>query len=175
MMPAIAPYYEPITVIDPCVGSGVMLLSAAAAIPRWCSDWGLVQYYGIDIDATCAQMARINTVLYGMNGTAMMLVNKDQPLVPIHAKGRIWDAVEVPAEALAALPEPTRVIYEEVKANPSEEHRLECRARLAAQQLSLFPPEEMPVMLTDKNIQRRTKEREPLKERGEQQELPLAD
>lgn len=31
-------------------------------------DWNLVQFYGMDIDQTCVNMARLNLMLHGMNG-----------------------------------------------------------------------------------------------------------
>ncbi len=67
----VLPYYRPITVCDPCVGSGRMLLAAAAAYPAWMVQLGLVQFFGADIDPVCVQMARINVVLYGLNGTGL--------------------------------------------------------------------------------------------------------
>ena len=70
-MSALFAEMDPITVIDPCVGSGVMLLAAAKSVPRWMIDAGLVQFYGMDIDRTCAEMARLNARLYGLNGTRL--------------------------------------------------------------------------------------------------------
>ena len=35
---------------------------------------GLVQFFGADIDPMCVQMARINIVLYGLNGTGLRYV-----------------------------------------------------------------------------------------------------
>ena len=67
----ILPYYKPITVCDPCLGSGRMLLAAAACYPAWAVQLGLVQFFGADIDPVCAQMARINVLLYGLNGTGL--------------------------------------------------------------------------------------------------------
>jgi type I restriction-modification system DNA methylase subunit len=67
----ILPYYRPITVCDPCLGSGRMLLAAAACYPAWAVQLGLVQFFGADIDPVCAQMARINVLLYGLNGTGV--------------------------------------------------------------------------------------------------------
>ena len=40
----------------------------AAKVPRWMLDWGLVQFYGQDLDYTCYLMARANMRLYGLNG-----------------------------------------------------------------------------------------------------------
>jgi hypothetical protein len=62
-------FYKPVTHCDPCCGSGRMLLAAAACYPRWMVQVGAVQFVGADIDPVCAQMARINVLLYGLNGT----------------------------------------------------------------------------------------------------------
>ena len=66
--PAPVPF-EPVTVHDPACGSGALLLAAATRFPRWMLTRGLVQFSGVDIDATCVTMARINMRLYGLNGT----------------------------------------------------------------------------------------------------------
>ena len=58
-------------VIDPCVGSGVMLLGAASACPRWLIDCGFVEFYGVDIDPLCCQLARLNLRLYGLSAVAL--------------------------------------------------------------------------------------------------------
>ena len=64
---------DPIKIQDCACGSGVMLLGAASCFPRWALDWGVVQFYGQDIDQTCVMMARINMMLHGLNGYAMKL------------------------------------------------------------------------------------------------------
>ncbi len=67
----VLPYYKPITHCDPCCGSGRMLLAAAACYPAYAVRLGLVQFFGADIDPVCVQMARINVLLYGLNGTGL--------------------------------------------------------------------------------------------------------
>ena len=68
VLPAALPYIVPITVYEPCVGSGSMLIAFAACVPSWATASGIVQYRGQDSDARCVQMARIQLMLYGMNG-----------------------------------------------------------------------------------------------------------
>lgn len=65
--------YEPITIYDCACGSGVMLLAASTCVPAWANHLRLVEYYGCDIDATCARMATINMRLYGLNGYGLQL------------------------------------------------------------------------------------------------------
>jgi hypothetical protein len=60
--------FEPVKVCDPACGSGRMLIAAASHVPHWMNALGLVQYYGMDVDQTCARMARVNCMLYGLNG-----------------------------------------------------------------------------------------------------------
>lgn len=62
-----AEHIKPIKVLEPCIGSGVLVLAMAAQFPRWAHQFGIVQFYGNDIDAACVRMARINFMLYGLN------------------------------------------------------------------------------------------------------------
>ena len=93
VVPSAVEHYQPVTVIDPCVGSGILLLAHASTLPVWMVQMGLVQYYGCDIDPTCVRMARINCKLYGLNGS--------------HLKY----ALELSAEELAALPKRHAEVY----------------------------------------------------------------
>lgn len=93
ILPIIRPYYRPICVLDPCCGSGVMLISAAAQFPSWAVQLGLVQFYGMDIDINSVRMARINAMLYGLNGA--------------HLK---W-FVELNSDEIKALPDPFSSVY----------------------------------------------------------------
>jgi len=68
-----------ITVGEPAAGSGVMLLAAIASVPPWITNYQLIDYFAVDIDPTCAQMARIQLLLYGANGYALLCQ------LPMHA------------------------------------------------------------------------------------------
>ena len=68
VFPALAMHVDPITVNDPACGSGVMLLAVAANVPTWATRWQFVRFSGQDIDGTCVKLARINLMLYGLNG-----------------------------------------------------------------------------------------------------------
>lgn len=64
--------FEPYDIADPAgCGSGIMLLASASLCPRWAIErrYPIVRFFGMDIDATCVQMARINLRLYGLNGS----------------------------------------------------------------------------------------------------------
>lgn len=66
LFPQVMQKIEPFTICDPCCGSGVMLLAAAHASPRWLIDIGYIQFYGVDIDPTCVEMAKLNLRLYNI-------------------------------------------------------------------------------------------------------------
>jgi type I restriction-modification system DNA methylase subunit len=66
VLPAALPYYEPVTVCDPALGSGRMLIAMAAECERWAVENGLIEFFGMDVDERCVQMAKINFVLHGI-------------------------------------------------------------------------------------------------------------
>jgi hypothetical protein len=68
VIPAALPYYEPILFQEPAIGSGVMMLAAAACYPAWAVQLNLVRFFGQDLDPLCVRMAKINGYLYGLNG-----------------------------------------------------------------------------------------------------------
>lgn len=94
----IAPHYQAVTVCDPCCGSGVMFLASAASLPPWMTQWGLVKFHGQDIDNLCVQMAKLNLLLYGLNGNGLK-----------------W-ALELSGVELDRVPEPARTDYAEAQA-----------------------------------------------------------
>jgi hypothetical protein len=78
LIPAALPYYEPVVINDPCVGSGATLLAAAATVPAWANAYGLIRYCGQDIDLLCVQMARVQCLLFGLHGPSAQLVQIDE-------------------------------------------------------------------------------------------------
>ncbi len=78
--PTIREHLKPVTICDPAVGSGILLLAAASCCPRWAIEHRLVEFYGQDIDQTCVQMAKLNMRLYGMNGWQYELRGDQQAL-----------------------------------------------------------------------------------------------
>ncbi len=121
VIPAALEHYEPVTVLDPAVGSGIMLLAHASTMPRWMVTTGLVQYYGCDIDLTCVRMTRLNFKLYGLNGH--------------HLKY----ALDLTPEDLTKLPQPHAKAYAEAQQANGDSERVEEIARaVRGNQLSLF-------------------------------------
>ena len=105
MLPLVYNQLKPVEIHEPCIGSGVMLLAAAAACPRWAVDYGVVQFSGQDIDPDCVLMAKLNFMLYGLNGYYMGLtaaahgLRPDGSIAPMHPRAQ---------EALRRLLAPTR-------------------------------------------------------------------
>ena len=66
LFPAWRELVKPYTICDPACGSGILLLAAAKSVPRGLIDLGMVQFYGVDIDPICVEMARLNMRLYGI-------------------------------------------------------------------------------------------------------------
>jgi hypothetical protein len=82
VLPNVYPWLEPVTVSDPACGSGVMLLAAAAECPVWALDYAVVQFFGQDIDRTCVLMAKINLMIYGLNGYRIKLTAAARGVTP---------------------------------------------------------------------------------------------
>lgn len=73
IIPAARPYYEPFRFMEPCIGSGVMMLAAASCFPAWAVHQYLVEFWGADIDPHCCLMSRVNAMLFGLNGYGLRL------------------------------------------------------------------------------------------------------
>lgn len=87
--------WEPVSHLDPACGSGRMLLAKAQMYPQWMLDASLVTFTGIDIDNTCCQMARINFILYGLNGSwvpwYLAMQGKSRDSFRQEMQGTDWD------------------------------------------------------------------------------------
>jgi len=81
IIPVAVPFYEPIRVMDPAVGSGRTLLAAAAQYPRWTIANGLVQFWGMDIDPLCVAMCELNVKLYGLNGRGVHVFDLEDAMI----------------------------------------------------------------------------------------------
>ncbi|MEI7772857.1 MAG: N-6 DNA methylase, partial [Chloroflexales bacterium] len=109
VLPAAMPFFEPITVMDPACGSGVMLLASAATVPHWARRYGFVQFFGQDIMHIAVQMAKAQVRAYGLNGFEVQMmtgigdVGWEKYRVKLQASAEYHAALEA-EEALAAAP-----------------------------------------------------------------------
>jgi hypothetical protein len=124
--PFLKPKIAPVTVCDPCVGSGILLLAHAACHPLWLAQIGYVQYSGCDIDPLCCEMARLNLRLYG--------------ITPLRLEPATLDALERLAETAGPWADTYQAV---ITAPPAQQE--DARAAVVAQinahrrqQLSLF-------------------------------------
>lgn len=95
--------FEPVSLYDPTCGSGVLLLAQAARFLRWALTYGLVRVYGQDLDPTCVAMARINCMLYGLNGYGLrcVLEMSDQEITQLEPSPAYVAAIETAKTAAA--------------------------------------------------------------------------
>ena len=93
-----------------------MFLAAAQASPRWAIDFGLIQFYGMDIDQTCVTMAQINCMIYGLNGFGLKCA-VNAPQAEIDRLPQPY--AEIYTEARTATPERVGELVAEVKATQS--------------------------------------------------------
>ncbi len=109
VLPRCADRFKPVGVYDCAVGSGVMLLAKASTLPRWMVQTGVVQFYGQDIDATCALMANINLKLYGLNGWGLKYRIAGLRMLSCLSTNQAPEAAQMP-EPDFVLPEPGKQI-----------------------------------------------------------------
>ncbi len=69
LLPVAALHLDPITLCDPCCGSGATLLAGLAQFPAWARHLGFVQMFGQDIDGHCVSMAKLQSSLYLCRGS----------------------------------------------------------------------------------------------------------
>lgn len=112
VLPAVAADVEPVTVCDPACGSGVMFLAAASEVPRWMLDWNFVRFYGMDIDQTCVNMAKVNILLHGLNGfsikCALALSEAELERIPNPYQSAYREAQSAEPERLIEITEEIR-------------------------------------------------------------------
>jgi hypothetical protein len=91
VLPWIVSAIEPITSLEPCCGSGVLILAQIATLPLWFSQVGLIQYTAIDIDPLCVAMCRLQTWSLGI------------PVRVICANALSWEPDEPIAQTVPSL------------------------------------------------------------------------
>lgn len=89
VLPAAILTYDPLRVGDPAgCGSGVLLLAAAACFPEWTVRLNCVVFEGSDIDPLCVRLAKINCMLYGLNGYALKLAEAARAVAEAQPNGQ---------------------------------------------------------------------------------------
>lgn len=124
LLPAAIPFIKPVTVLEPCCGSGGMIIAAAAVSPRWAIDSGVLQFWGMDINPLCIEMCKTNVALYGINGAY------------------IRNGLDLSEEELEQIPEPYRTgtqLVKEAKKNGNNKRAEEIEFRLRADQTEFDP------------------------------------
>ena len=77
VVPIIREHMRPIIIHDSSCGSGVSALASSQRFPGFAVETALVKFTGMDIDPICVQMARLNEIIYGLNGFFTASVNGD--------------------------------------------------------------------------------------------------
>jgi hypothetical protein len=86
------------------VGSGVMLLAAAACFPEWAVRLHLVTFVGAEIDPLLVSVAKTNLMLYGLNGYSLRLAEAVQVAVDSQQQRAAAAGSVVPSKANGATP-----------------------------------------------------------------------
>jgi len=92
---AVEPYIEPLVIGPEIIDSSVQMLALATRFPPWAVQSGVVRFVwdGADVDPLLAQMARINSCLYGLNGYTLELARAAEEI-----------GTELPRETIAPAP-----------------------------------------------------------------------
>jgi type I restriction-modification system DNA methylase subunit len=86
------------SVLDPCCGSGIMLIEAGKECPD-------ARFTGIDLDPRCAKMCALNMLFFDLNATVILgnaLINQYHRQWTIHKGGFIYES-EVNQKVAAAV------------------------------------------------------------------------
>jgi hypothetical protein len=78
---AVEPYLEPILLGPEVINSSVQMLALATRFPPWAVQSGVVRFVWDGADPLLAQMARINSCLYGLNGYTLELARMMQDTI----------------------------------------------------------------------------------------------
>lgn len=73
VVPAAINFYTPVTIGDPCLGSGILLLGAAASLSDWMIKMGLIRLVGQEVSHLAVAISRTQMMAYGLNGYALQL------------------------------------------------------------------------------------------------------
>jgi type I restriction-modification system DNA methylase subunit len=104
---------RPCTVLEPCVGAGVMLLAMADSIPINALLEGRVAFYGMDLDPLCVKMARLNLESRGLTHHAPRMTTLDDmpdDVLLDAAPGLLAQGARITARLEHAAPEQQEVM-----------------------------------------------------------------
>jgi hypothetical protein len=73
VIPATLDFYEPLTIYEPAIGTGILVMAAASILPAWAVRLALVKFVGGDVDPLMVAASRTSTMLYMLNGYALEL------------------------------------------------------------------------------------------------------
>jgi hypothetical protein len=112
VVPAAINFYSPVTICDPCLGSGLLHLATACIMPSWMVKNALITFAGQDISRLAIAMFETTARLYGLNGYALQL-----EAAMIEAMQSRQQRVEPPA-ALLAPRQAIQTVYRHGHAQP---------------------------------------------------------